>query len=85
LGPGQTCPITPLSCPPEGQDGCGIGRLHVLHNPMTLHNLADLIKIYLCLKSGNSKTIVDQGLDQANDIEIEVICSCLDKDPIEYY
>lgn len=28
---------------------------------------------------------VDQGLDQANDIEIEVICSSLDKDPIEYY
>jgi putative NIF3 family GTP cyclohydrolase 1 type 2 len=28
---------------------------------------------------------MDQGLDQANDIEIEVICSCLDKDPIEYY
>jgi hypothetical protein len=58
LGPGQTCPITPLSCPPEGQDGCGIGRLHVLHNPMTLHNLADLIKIYLCLKSGNSKSFI---------------------------
>jgi putative NIF3 family GTP cyclohydrolase 1 type 2 len=28
---------------------------------------------------------VDQGLDQANDIEIEVICSSLDRDPIEYY
>jgi putative NIF3 family GTP cyclohydrolase 1 type 2 len=28
---------------------------------------------------------VDQGLDQANDIEIEVICSSIDRDPIEYY
>jgi len=28
---------------------------------------------------------VDQGLDQANDIEIEVVCSSLDKDPIEFY
>lgn len=28
---------------------------------------------------------VDQGLDQANDIEIEVVCSSVDKDPIEYY
>ncbi len=27
---------------------------------------------------------VDQGLDQANDIDIEVFCSTLDRDPIEY-
>jgi putative NIF3 family GTP cyclohydrolase 1 type 2 len=53
LGPGQTSPITQMPSPPEGQDGCGIGRLHVLHNPMPVNNLTDLIKTYLNLKSGN--------------------------------
>jgi hypothetical protein len=27
---------------------------------------------------------VDAGLDQANDVQIEVLCSSKDRDPIEY-
>ncbi|KAJ2999629.1 NGG1 interacting factor [Globomyces sp. JEL0801] len=50
LGPGKTLPVSTIKDQPEGQDGCGVGRIHYLEAPTTLNEISKRIKAFLGLE-----------------------------------
>lgn len=50
--PGVTKPMHPLASPPDGHEGAGGGRVHILAQPITLDDTIAHIKKHLGLKFG---------------------------------
>ncbi|KAI8816156.1 GTP cyclohydrolase 1 type 2/Nif3 [Fimicolochytrium jonesii] len=72
LGEGETRVINEMEGPPEGQEGCGSGRIHTLKQPIPLKTLVERVKKHLGLAHVRLATAPGQ---ESKDVATVAICA----------
>jgi len=75
LGKGTCKPITPNPSPPEGQEGCGSGRIFTYDEPVALSSVVERVKALTGLKHVRLATAPSHGNSNSQAIKTVAICA----------